>query len=228
MKMSKKMISAMLAAAMCVSLTAPAWASGKEEITLDTVITEENMYDVFEYLDFTPEYIEKTDQVSTRQYTVRDLQYIISLCDSIPEDALNGIEIIAVPDETAEITPFATTGLKTLKVQDSTVDGAFFLGLLLEYTVTGEYYCNEGECYWTRATPGTISIKKNDTIYVIDLEILSMSAAAYGMGSYESSYIQLVSNYDLTLNIGFEGVNFPVHKFPVRGMTIKFYATDWL
>ena len=112
MKMSKKMISAMLAAAMCVSLTAPAWASGREEITLDTVITEENMYDVFEYLDFTPEHIEKTDRVATRQYTVRDLQYIISLSDYIPEN----VEIIALPDGNMEVTPLATTGSKNYHI----------------------------------------------------------------------------------------------------------------
>ena len=90
MKLRKKLISAILAAAMCVSLMVPAMASGEEEITLDTIITEENMYDVFEYLDFTPEHIEKTDQVAPRQYTVRDLQYLLLLRDSVSEDDLNG------------------------------------------------------------------------------------------------------------------------------------------
>ena len=225
MKMSKKMISAMLAAAMCVSLMAPAWASGKEEITLDTVITEENMYDVFEYLDFTPEHIEKTDRVATRQYTVRDLQYIISLSDYIPEN----VEIIALPDGNMEVTPLATTGSKNLSHRESMFESPYFLDFVIEYQAIGEYYCNAGECYWTKATPVTIAIKNNNSGYVTDIEILSMSAAAYGMGSYESSYIQMLCSYDVTITIDiFDGVSIDRTVIEERTLPIIFYATDWL
>ncbi len=227
MKMSKKMISAMLAAAMCVSLTAPAWASGKEEITLDTVITEENMYDVFEYLDFTPEHIEKTDRVATRQYTVRDLQYLLLLCDSISEDDFNEGVIIAVPDENTEIAPLATTGLKSVSAPDNMLKD-HLVDITVEYYATGEYYCNGGECYWTRAIPNTILLKRNNSEYTVDIEILSMSAAAYGMGSTESSYIKMLSNYDVTISMIVQGVIFVANTYEQRGKEAIFRAADWL
>lgn len=223
----KKLASVLLAVVMATGLMAPAMASGKEEITLDTIITEENMYDVFEYLDFTPESIEKTDQVAPRQYTVRDLQSLILLCDSISEDDFNGETIIAVPDENTEIAPLATTGLKSVSAADGLMK-EFLLDIMVVYYATGEYYCNGGECYWTGATPNTIVIERNATGYLVDIEILSMSAAAYGMGSTESSYIKMLSNYNVTIGMTVNGVDINVDTCKLRGKEAIFNATDWL
>ena len=135
--------------------------------------------------------------------------------------------IIAVPNENTEIAPLATTGLKSVSALDSMLKD-HLLDVVIEYHATGEYYCNGGECYWTRATPNTILVKINNTPYTVSLEILSMSAAAYGMGSTESSYIKMLSNYDVTISMAVEGVSFDVNTYELRGKETIFRAADWL
>ena len=227
--MMKKLIATILSGTMAFILTVPVWAASEsefEKITPDTIITEENMYEVFEYLNFTPMSIKETDVVATQPVTVRDFSNAIEDAAQTADVVIEPMVVTPNPDYMDEGNMLvASIGLKPLyyDAENSVVNG-----VTIRYLLTGEYYMNGDLRYWTKAVTNDIYVRENSTRYGYDVEVKSMSAAAYEMGSYARSYIELRAQFDLVQYQSINNFDVEIGRNNVRVEGLKFLASDWL
>ena len=220
MKMTKKLVSIILAVVLFVSLTVPAWAEEMSTTSFNdsTIITEDNMYEVFEYLGLDTSSIREVESdTSLEPVTVGELRERIKVWEESPQYTC----VIAYPDANI-IQPAANIGIKSVYYI------SYNDGYNLTFYATGEYYENGSLKYWTKAVPVTVTVEDTGLLFSHSIDIQQMSAAAYQMGSYEESYILMRATYDLYYELQVGGLAGTV--LPAKGLIteVYIYAKDWL
>ncbi|PHJ36704.1 hypothetical protein P378_20700 [Desulforamulus profundi] len=219
----KKIFSFILTMIMILSLANFAFASSttvsdqKMTFSPDTVVTDDNMYDVFKYMGLNPINVKKRDKPVSGVVTVRDLQNALNEAKKLPNRIVirDDNESVSNDSTTQNITTLATSGTATV-YKKATITNS----LVMKYIATGKYYSNGTTKYWTSALGSDIRIDTAPTpAWWYEMKDIRKNSISVKNPSTTSSYLQLDYDYTVGYYIGVNGYGILTKEIPVSGYT---------
>ncbi len=180
---------------MVFALMTPVSAKAQETlISSDTIITEDNIYDVLEFLDLDSEDFIATDFEGPSVTTVGELEAAIEEAKTQPSEITCIANKISVGNESNSIYDTKGLGETTVKLSYTVDCGSY----TVEFSADGTYFQDE----WVDADNPDAETDTNNLIYVYkitkdDLEL-----------SFDPNYIFLEGNIYVTqyLGVGGQGI----------------------
>lgn len=200
-----------------------------EQISSETVITEDNIYDVLEYVGLDSSAFIKTDKpnINTNIVTVGDLEKAIEKVNQMPHTITDTPDIPDVVDPAIErvTTNVDIKGYPTKTVSQNTTYSSY----TMRYSATGEYYTEPyppHNAFWMKALGGNIEVQScNFPLTVIIEEIRSLTNTLYNSGT-TNSYLKLAYDYTVGIYTGVEWGLIKTGENDISGYTI--FNTSYL
>lgn len=182
-------------------------------ITDNTIITKENIYEVAEYLGLSHDAvipIQNNQSYSSAYVTVGELKERINNSMDNENTLCN---IIAYPESNVEIST-RESGTKT--VYYSTQVGG---SIGITYSVTGTYYKSGSTKYWKSALGSSITADPTYAPYFNAIDAIHEQTAVVKNSYTSSSTILLSYDYDVGSYLGVEGFAIRYWQVNVKGET---------
>ncbi|MDF2987050.1 MAG: hypothetical protein K0R50_2560 [Eubacterium sp.] len=207
--MLKRVLGLCLAFCMVFTLMVPGYAQAKESsISSDTIITEDNIYEVLEYLGIDSSIFVKADTV-TGVSTVGELEKSISQAKNLPRTVNYTLDSTNTPEDTKDyrLAASGTVGLSSDYEGDS-------------YTVT--YGCSGqfSNDKWTGVTGTTISIDTDHEVFVYKIAPGPQLSA-----TYTSTTITMKAKYTVEIYVSVFGMGLVKTGTQNIDATIKWFAS---
>ncbi len=197
----------------CFATETSNYAKLPDGITYDTVINEENLYDILEIYNIdTSNVIKKDEPITDDEVTVKDLEKIIKELERMPE------KIIDISYDSYYST------MRDYDVRDYPVKVVYrdsdYPSFTMRYTIAGQAYTEPHppyNSYWMSSEWGNINIQSiGFGLHVEIKEIRLVEDEIYNPGM-TNSYLRL--NYDYTVDIFLviENILIPLGEQPIEG-----------
>ena len=183
------------------SITSLAFASSqKSTIAPDTVITQDNIYDVLKYCGLDPSSnIINSDIPATKEATVRDLKNAIKESKKLPK-------IIKIYDNNPKNVNINNTAPKTVfQAGTATVfyDAQISSSVIMRYSASGAYNSSN---QWTAAYGASITSLSDDSVYYYTVGQINRLLNTCYNAATGSAYLQLDYDYIINHYYGIKGV----------------------
>lgn len=218
--MVKKIICLCVAFCMAFTLMIPGYAQEKgSSISSDTIITEDNIYEVLEYLGIDSSNYVKTDVSEIGISTVGDLQKAIKQAEKMPKEISGQAKkkssntVDEVKTNSLDVRNFAAASSGTVMLY-TTVDAD---GYVLEYAVAGQY----SNGLWTGGGSASVDIDALDVIFVRKIGNKSFNISAIEGGTK----LKVVATISVDLYLGLEWGMIKVGTQTVNS-TLYWYQSD--
>ncbi|MDO4173126.1 MAG: hypothetical protein Q4D42_00050 [Eubacteriales bacterium] len=219
----KKLRIISLSVVMCIMATVASFAINSETVVItdDTVITEENIYAVAEYVGLSDDAIVERDaSISQSQVTVGELKEIMAYMATQPKYITDIDDGVMEDIPTVDIA--RATGVKTAYYTTNVTEAAS-----VTYSAQGRYYKSGSTKYWTQAVSSNISANSSDGPITYKVSKVYTQTLTLHNGSTSSSYLKLAYNYDVTAYLGVGDVAVGVNSFNISGHH-NFYGSSCL
>lgn len=189
--------SATVTLASAITSTGPA----SVEISMDTVITKNNINDVLKYLNIDPSTFIEESSSKKKNMTVKELESAINNAKKMDNNSIliNDKKLIKFKfPKPTELTNSATgTSISTSSSTGAATvyDTTDYGDCRAVYSATGTYYLDGEEAYWTAATGTGLDISSITGSYVWKKDVKTLKSTVSFISSVNSD---LVLNYDYT------------------------------
>jgi len=213
----KKIICLLVVTLFMLSTVSNAFASDKDtKFTNETVITEDNIYDVMKYLGLDESKVVKNpDNYMRADVTIGDLLNAIEEAKSFPK--------VFMDIELTDSDVYNNYESKNLKIENSskaaqTVSRSSVMGTMtLYYTATGEININPntGKKFWTRYLNSTVDPRSTGigTYYQVE-RINSWVGYIEGIPTYNTTLV-VKADFVVGFYVGVKGIGIHISDIPV-------------
>lgn len=210
--MLKKVVSFCLVFCMVFALVVPGYAQEKEtSISSETVITEDNISEVLEYLGIDPNNFIKTDVAGTSARTVGDLEKAIKQAKKLPSE-VNGKVKSKGFNGTADKSVASAASSGTVMLYATVNVGDSYT---VEYEVAGQY----ADGKWTGASSATATVDSNFILYTYKIASKELKL------SYTSSTITLKAKVVVDIYVGVGDYGLVKIGSQTINSTVNWYAS---
>lgn len=200
-----------------------------KEITSETIITEENLYDVIEYVGLEQNAFVKTDKTDVKSNikTVGDLEKVIQKVNEIPKKIHETSEIEVIPSGDEVIVP-DDASIQSYPVKTVHKD-TNYSSYTIRYSASGKYYTEPyppHNAYWMEAAGGNIVVQSYDfPLNVVIESIDSLTNNLYNSGTL-NSYLRLDYDFTVGIYIGVDWGWLKINENDISGYTT--FGTSYL
>ncbi|MBO8158628.1 hypothetical protein [Thermosyntropha sp.] len=188
-----------------------------EQISSETLITEDNIYEVLEYVGLDSNAFTKTDKPNSNSniVTVGDLEKKIEEFNRRPHT------MIDTEDVFIEVIPNVKESYPVMTVYSDTDYGSY----TMRYFATGKYYVEPPPphyTYWVEALGGDIEVASADFPTVVSIKEINILRNTLYNGGSPGSYLRLDFDYTVEVFIGVENGLIKIGEDNISGFK-KFY-----
>lgn len=206
--MLKKFLGLCLAFCIVLTLMVPGYAQDKESsISSDTIITEDNIYEILEYLGIDSSNFVKEDTV-TGVSTVGELEKFISQAKELPGTVNYTLDSTNSPED---IKDYRLAASGTVALFSDYESGSY----TVTYGCSGQY--SNGK--WTGVSATTISIDTDQEALVYKIASPQLSA------TYTSTTITMKAKYTVETYVSVLGLGLVKTGTQAIDATIKWFAS---
>ena len=221
----KKIIATMLAIVMSLGFGTSAFAAENvkttSNLTDSTIITDNNVYEVAEYLDLGANAVVKNDNkmYSTKKVMIGDLKKVIAQANYTKT-------LIDINDDRQilnnSLREDSVSGTKTVYYSTNVGNS-----IPATYSVTGTYYSTSYTRYWKTVTGSSISVDPTYAPYFFKIDNIHKQDATVVNAYRSNSYIKLEYNYDVGAYLGVDDLSIRYWQDNINGYT-NFYGQDYI